>query len=206
MVGQWVYWTLIPLSLSPFGYIIWQNIYRRYIRPALFYKLVVLDQTEEYTFFFRKTKALIVQDKKGFVLFENKKNVGELYLVSTEDETLPSKRDDTGTTTFYYWRNNCSPIRFKDGKKIEVTGKLDDKKIISGINIPIDVKVKDQIETDNDASVLFKVYHTNMLNNALMEEPKQGINKGLTIGIGIIILVVTLALVFKDQIIGLFGG
>lgn len=213
MVASWVYWLIIPLSLSPFIHIAYREIYKRYIQPAKYYKLIVLDQTEEYTFFQKKKDCLIIQDKKGFILFEdNKKNTGELYLVSTEDETLPSKRDDFGTTTFYYWRNNADPIRVKDKgelRPVTVTGVKDkDNNInidkIEKVNLPLEMKVKEQIETDNDASVLHKVFHTNMLNSSLMgDEKKPSFNMNIIL---IVVVLLTLALIFKDQILKIFGG
>lgn len=172
-------WYLIPISLSPFIVLMGRELYIKYIRPSKYYKLTVFDATEEVIKFVKKREAIIIQDKKGFILFTNKdKSKGEFYTVSTDTEDLPSKRDNMGTVSFYYWRNNSNPIKFKDGNDYKYSAvkkgfaKKNTKReiIITDVNTPINVESNSPIEIDNDAELMYKVFKTKLFDSALLED------------------------------------
>jgi len=192
-----IWYLLIPISLSPFFWIGGKEIYDRFIRPTRFYKLVVLDQTEETITYVKKRKAIIIQDKKGFCLFMNKAgDKGEFYTVSTNEKDLPSKRDELGTITYYYWRNNSNPMILKEDVPVTIGQKK--TIVLDSLNTPIEIKSNVQIEVDNDAELMFKVYNTKMFDASLMEDNKKPFSFSKQ-ALLVIIIIIIIAVVFMAK-------
>jgi hypothetical protein len=185
---EWIIWMSIALMVGMMVYVVYRDVYRRFIRPFLCYKFVVFDIDDEYTFIERKKNAKVREGLKGFELFKRKnketgKEEGEFYTLPLEqgfggiDESF-SKRDDLGMVTYYYYRNNNTPIRIVPDQEIKMVL--------------------------NDARATSKILKTNIFDSSIsMEETNEGkINRRLIIIIGAVVLLI---IIFKDKIAGLLG-
>lgn len=166
----------VPVSIP-----IWLWFRNNIYYPLKFYKLTIFDVNDEFVFYRKKKDAKIIEDKYGFMLFErvdkdDGKERGEIYAVSTDEKNKPSKRDDYGVITFYYFRNNPNPLNIVN---------------------------KDKIEIDNDASFMYKIHKTNIFDSALLETKQFHWNWTVII---ILVILVILIVVFREQIIGLVTG
>lgn len=170
----WIVGIIIGLQYIGYGY--WY-VHTNYIRPFLYYKLVIFDRDDEFIFFRKKKKAVVFNEHKGYYLFDKKGN-GEFYRIPiTESDTSKnvSKRDDRGHVSYYYFRNNPNPLVIMN---------------------------KDRIDMNNDASLMANVMKTKMFNSSLMlEERSFKINWFLIVGVLIIMLVV----IFHKQIATMLG-
>lgn len=167
------------------GYILGRDIYKRLIQPFLCYKIVVYDMDDEYTFYEKKKHAQIRGNIKGFTLFKKKgkKNSGEFYTLPLDEafgdvNDKYSKRDDRGFITYYFSRNNLSPLNIGAGGKIHTV--------------------------INDARATNQILETNIFDSSInmQEDDKGGINWKL---IGVIAIIIILVVMFQDKIAGLIG-
>lgn len=148
-------------------------VHRRFIKPFLFYKLVIFDNDDEFTFFKKKKYAVVIKDIKGFKLFKE----GEFYGIPMKDDGTKSlsKRDNNGTVTYYYYRNNPNPMNIKNHDKIDLS---------------------------NNAGLIADVMQTKILNSSLLLDKKPfRINWWLIGGIFLIAVVV----IFHQQIANFLG-
>ena len=148
-------------------------VHKRFIRPFLFYKIVIFDNDDEFTFFKKKKHAVVIKDIKGYRLFKE----NEFYGIPMLDDGTKSlsKRDNNGTVTYYYYRNNPNPINIKNTEEIDLS---------------------------NNASLIADVMQTKILNSSLLLEKKPfRINWILIIGIFVIAIIV----IFHEQIAHFLG-
>lgn len=181
-IGMWI---AIGFMVLQFGVLFGRFVYTRYIRPFISYKLVVMDTDDVYEFYKKKRHLQIVEDQKGFILFERKKKdgseLGEFYSIPLEQEKDKhlSKRDDAGSVTYFFFRNQPEPI------SIDPVG---------------------GITTTKNASLLGKVLKTNMLDAALSLRPDEKPMPFRTkLLIGVALVLVVLAVIFKDQLAVMLG-
>lgn len=174
--------------------IIGYNVYTRYIRPFLSYKLVILDSDDEFTKIVKKSKAKVFGKYKGYLLFENT----ELYIIplTKEDDKKLSKRDDYGMVTYYYHRNDCTPVDI-DYKYFKVNVKIE-----KGYN-PKDMTNTQDIPLSKQSRVLSTVVKTKVIDSSLLGEHKPPLSMLWVLLIAGVIIIVIL---FKDEIVKLFGG
>lgn len=182
-IGMWI---AIGFMVLQFGVLFGRFVYTRYIRPFLSYKLIVMDTDDVYEFYKKKRHLEVVEDQKGFVLFERKKDdgkeLGEFYsipLAQEKDKHL-SKRDDSGAVTYFFFRNQSEPISIDPVDGITVT---------------------------KNAALLGKVLRTNMLDAALSLRPdEKPMPMRTKILLGVVLVLIVLAVIFKDQLATVFGG
>lgn len=170
----WLVGGIIVLQYAFFGYL---YIHKNYIRPFLYYKLVVYDNDDEFTFHRKKKQAVIIENKKGYVLFKKKNNEGEFYNIPLDrkNDGLMSKRDDFGTITYYYFRNNTNPISIQN-----TTG----------------------VSLINDSSFMSKILKTKIINSSVLSDKKEiRINWYLIVGAVVVMLII----IFHKDIARLLG-
>lgn len=182
-IGMWI---AIAFMVLQFGFLGGRFIYVRFIRPFLSYKLVVFDTDDHYEFYKKKKELVIVENQKGFELFGVKGRDGktsyEFYTIPLEqdDDKRLSKRDDNGAVTYYFFRNQPSPISINPHGGVSPT---------------------------SNASVLGKVLRTNMLDSSLTLRPEeQGMSKPMKILLIVGLVLVVIAVVFKEPLTKLLGG
>ena len=177
----------ISVMIGLILFVIGRDIYWRMILPFLCYKFVIFDIDDEYTFRVRKKKAEIREGIKGFELFKPKKKGmdrdGEFYtlpldLAYGDVNDKFSKRDDRGYITYYYYRNNNTPINIIPNQEIRMML--------------------------NDARASTKILRTNIFDSSLVMEPVKK-DRMSWVMVGLIILAVILVIMFQDKIAALVG-
>lgn len=174
----------ISVMFGTIFFAIGRDVYARLVKPFLCYKLVVFDSDDEFTFYVKKKKAIVREGVKGFRLFSKKGDEGELYLLPLDQAYQDvndkfSKRDDRGFVTYYYYRNNTSPINIMPDRPISMVL--------------------------NDARASNKLLNSNIFDAATsMDVPPQ--TKLSWMMIGIVVIVVFLIIVFQDKIRAAIGG
>ena len=167
------------------GYILGRDIYKRLIQPFTCYKFVIFDMDDEYTFYEKKKHVVIKEKLKGFTLFKKKgvPDSGEFYTLPLDQafgdvNDKYSKRDDRGFVTYYFYRNNTTPINIVPDQDISMVL--------------------------NDAKSMNMILKSNIFDSSVnMEDDKKSkVNWLMIVIIGIIML---LLFVFQDKLAGLVG-
>lgn len=173
----------IGVMVATILYVLGRDMYRRLVMPFMCYKFVIFDQDDEYTFYEKKKRAVVREGIKGFELFRKKGEDGEFYTLPLDKaygdvNDKYSKRDDRGFVTYYYYRNNNTPIQIIPDHTISMV--------------------------TNDARASTKILKTTIFDSAVaMDEHKPPVPMWLLIAVGAVILV---AVLFGEQIKAALGG